>query len=383
MMCKSAISLSLILMSTLIMLVPFTSINFPKVKAQEYGAYDDDMYSTYPTEINKYECRTGPFEGFFVSSVEFCKFNKFDKDDKDRKDNNITGTQGPPGPPGPKGETGATGATGPQGPQGPPRGQIGPQGPPGPPGVPGPQGERGFTGTTGIQGPAGEDGMDGTQGPPGIVNAELCPPNTDLENYYVLNGTTAESCNIGLKTSLTVNKVFGCNRISELEPFLIMNCFLLQNNATDWLPCFDSIISDTVFCQRLHANQFDIEVLDNQSNQIQQFEGSLLGTTIQNLTGTYTVNEIKVPGAIPFPVDQLFDNSDTQQTCMSLGFDGGGQFFTNPNPNQNNPTATSYTICFEYEDEQGNDCNNVTLARGEEKTCTVKNYILSGRTITS
>jgi hypothetical protein len=68
------------------MLVPFTSINFPNVKGQEYGSYDNDgMYSKYPTEVNKYECRTGPFEGFFVSSVEFCKF-KFDKDD-DRKDN--------------------------------------------------------------------------------------------------------------------------------------------------------------------------------------------------------------------------------------------------------------------------------------------------------
>ena len=41
--------------------------------------YDDDMYSTYPTEVNKYECRTGPFEGFFVSSVEFCKFNNLIK----------------------------------------------------------------------------------------------------------------------------------------------------------------------------------------------------------------------------------------------------------------------------------------------------------------
>jgi hypothetical protein len=367
---KSAITPSLFLIGTLIMLVPFTSINLQNVKAQEYGAYDDNMYSQYPTEENKYECRTGPLEGFFVSSVEFCKHVKFDKFDKDRE--NITGTQGPPGP---------------QGPAGPAGGQTGPQGPPGPPGIPGPQGERGFTGatgTTGIQGPAGEEGMDGTQGPPGIINAELCPPNTDLENYYVLNGTTAESCNIGLKTSLTVNKeVFGCNRISELDPFLIMNCFILQNNATDWLPCFDSIISDTVFCQRLHANQFDIEVLDNQSNQIQQFEGSLLGTTIQNLTGTYTVNEIRVPGTIPFSEDQLVENSATQQTCTSLGFDGGGEFFTNPNPNQNNPTATFYTICFEYEDEQGNDCSNVTLARGEEKTCTVKNYILSGRTITS
>ena len=62
------------------MLLSFTSINLPNVKAQEYGTYNDydnDMYSTYPTEENKYECRTGPFEGFFVSSVEFCKF-KFD-----------------------------------------------------------------------------------------------------------------------------------------------------------------------------------------------------------------------------------------------------------------------------------------------------------------
>ena len=76
--------------------------------------------------------RTGQFEGFFVSSVEFCKHVKFDKDD--RKDNR-RGTQGPPGPAGP----------------------AGPQG---------------------IQGPIGPNG---TQGPPGIVNAELCPAGTDLE----------------------------------------------------------------------------------------------------------------------------------------------------------------------------------------------------------
>ena len=67
------------------MLLPFTSINFSSVNAQEYGSYDydDDIYSTYPTDDNKYECRTGPLEGFFVSSVEFCKHVKFDdKDDR-------------------------------------------------------------------------------------------------------------------------------------------------------------------------------------------------------------------------------------------------------------------------------------------------------------
>ena len=61
----------------------------------------------YPTKEKKYECRTGPFEGFFVSSVEFCKF-KFD-DRKDQSRDNRTGTQGPPGPPGPQGPPGAPG----------------------------------------------------------------------------------------------------------------------------------------------------------------------------------------------------------------------------------------------------------------------------------
>ena len=62
--------------------------------AQGYDNNYVDSYSKYPTEDNKYECRTGPLEGFFVSSVEFCKHVKFD--DKDRKDNrdNRTGTQG-------------------------------------------------------------------------------------------------------------------------------------------------------------------------------------------------------------------------------------------------------------------------------------------------
>ena len=55
------------------------------------SSYGDSSYSKYPTEDKKYECRTGPFEGFFVSSVEFCNVkHKFDdrKDhDRDNRDN--------------------------------------------------------------------------------------------------------------------------------------------------------------------------------------------------------------------------------------------------------------------------------------------------------
>ena len=75
------------------------------VMAQEYDNYNDDnKYSQYPTEENKYECRTGPFEGFFVSSVEFCKHVKFDNDKMIEKITEIEiieqDLQGPPGPQG-------------------------------------------------------------------------------------------------------------------------------------------------------------------------------------------------------------------------------------------------------------------------------------------
>ena len=116
------------LMSSLVMLVlvPFLNTNSflsNPAMAQEYDKYGDSHYSQYPTDDKKYECRTGPFEGFFVSSVEFCKHVKFD-DRKDQSRDNRTRTQGPPGPAGPQGiqglpgSTGATGATGATGPAG-------------------------------------------------------------------------------------------------------------------------------------------------------------------------------------------------------------------------------------------------------------------------
>ena len=76
----------------------------------------DDTYSKYPTKDKNYECRTGLFKGFFVSSVEFCKLDI---------------GQGPQGPPGPQGPAGVNGTQGPPG----PAGVNGTQGPPGPAGV--------------------------------------------------------------------------------------------------------------------------------------------------------------------------------------------------------------------------------------------------------
>src|SRR5918994_4350719 len=129
---KTALTLlSLFVMGTLIMLVPFTSMFPNTAMAQEYDKYQDSYYSQYPTDDKKYECRTGPFEGFFVSSVEFCKHIKFDDNKRDHRDNNRNETQGLQGPQGPKGDTGATGPQGIQGIQGPigPNGTQGLQGP--------------------------------------------------------------------------------------------------------------------------------------------------------------------------------------------------------------------------------------------------------------
>jgi YVTN family beta-propeller protein len=78
-------------------ILPFTNINkFSNTAMAQKNGYDDyveynsylndntnKIYSGYPDEENKYECRTGPFEGFFVSSPEFCL--AFDDDDKKKK----------------------------------------------------------------------------------------------------------------------------------------------------------------------------------------------------------------------------------------------------------------------------------------------------------
>ena len=61
-----------------LLMAPVTTLNvnlLPNVIAQEYHNYNnyyDNKYSEYPNKVNKYECQRGLFEGFFVTSPEFC-----------------------------------------------------------------------------------------------------------------------------------------------------------------------------------------------------------------------------------------------------------------------------------------------------------------------
>ena len=46
--------------------------NYDDKKMSSYNSNYDDKNSKYPTRDKIYVCQSGPFEGFFVSSVEFC-----------------------------------------------------------------------------------------------------------------------------------------------------------------------------------------------------------------------------------------------------------------------------------------------------------------------
>jgi hypothetical protein len=236
------------------MLVPFTSIIVSNVNAQEYDKYSDSSYSQYPTDNNKYQCRTGPFEGFFVSSVEFCKNVKFD-DRKDHSRDNSTGTQGPAGPPGPIGPQGPPGPIGPQGPPGSAGGPAGPQGPSGADGaqgLPGADGAQGLPGADGINGTNGTNGTNGARGPPGpntinttnIYNNVTTNPNVFTNDLV----TVTALCDAG-DTALSGSfEVSGTAVIKSFKPLITHNGWTAtalgqtsgQGSVTVDVECFDN-----------------------------------------------------------------------------------------------------------------------------------------------
>lgn len=73
-------------------------------------------------------------------------------------------------------------------------------------------------------------------------------------------------------------------------------------------------------------------------------------------------------------VNQLEVDDVVEENCDVAGFPDGG-----PLSNQNEDIEYRF-LCFEYEDEIENNCTTMTLAAGEDKTWTMKNYI--GLTLT-
>ena len=199
---------------------------------------------------------------------------------------------------------------------------------------------------------------------------ENCPVKCD-NGLYVMQG--AECPKLESTAKLTVNKeIYGCENIIGDDR---IECLTLLNDDAGWMLC-DELVNNvqgaSTFCNPLDEGDFDIKVSDINENLIDppgQFEGSIDGTMIMDLEpGTYNVNEII---HISFQ-DQLGESNVSTNSCMTNNFVDGGAFVD---------TASNivYSICFEYEDENGNDCNLIDLEAGDDKTCTVKNHILFGR----
>jgi hypothetical protein len=208
-----------LLASSLVMLsaMPlFFHNNNTVAMAQEYDKYRDSYYSQYPTDDKKYECRTGPFEGFFVSSVEFCKHIKFDDKDDNRKDNRVDNRTG-------TGATGATGATGP----------IGPNGTQGIQGTPGPAGPSGITRLNSSN--AYEVASDVIEIPPGTGSGRLllCDPgDTVISGGYNLENTSPFSSVINVLDNHPggldgwfVSIVYSNATGASAQMTIIANCF--------------------------------------------------------------------------------------------------------------------------------------------------------------
>jgi hypothetical protein len=254
---KSILTFGL-LAGSLVMLVIMPVLNqnnsFFNVLAQEYNSNEDynnnyndyqdnDMYSKYPTESNKYECQKGPFEGFFVSSVEFCKkIPIIDNSDKRNNGggNGTIGEQGPPGPVGPIGPVGPPGPTGAQGETGPAgqQGIPGVSGPPGPRGLSGPAGPQGIQGPIGLSGPAGANstipGPAGPAGPNSISPSTLYrvfgPIVTTGDSPGSFNRTEAE-CNPG-DTVLSGGPII---RPLSLESYVTGGNSLSESDNASWI----------------------------------------------------------------------------------------------------------------------------------------------------
>jgi hypothetical protein len=180
------------------------------------SSYGDSSYSTYPSDDKKYECRTGPFEGFFVSSVEFCKHIKFNQDDRkdhNRDRDNKIGTQGPPGPEGPQG----------------------PQGPQGAPGATGPQGVQGPIGPNGTQGIQGPIGPQGPAGPVNVTtNTEIqCLKCADLAIWNNTSNTGDEAAAGLIGANTTSNNIFTTCNSSDPNPRPEFDALLTAGGITN------------------------------------------------------------------------------------------------------------------------------------------------------
>src|SRR5215207_4382760 len=287
--------------------------------SSQSSSYSD--YSDYKTKDKKYECRTGPFEGFFTSSVEFCFDKKFNDDKKrDHKDNRDNRT-GPPGPPGP---------TGPPGP-------IGPQGPPG------------------VNGTQGPPGVNGTQGPPGVNGTDFDPCVACLLDALVKLDSGAILVNVTAEIDL------GQEDVNITLPLVIdVDVALLLQQQLALSLGLDANATIFEICAEINATGLDVDaviaeletalvpIVEQQISQIvltiAQAINDLLGIPLIELTAEEIIEAVDIDAIVAQITANVEVSLGILETCLGLPssppVDGAGSIIglQIPTIQQMNPT---------------------------------------------
>ena len=282
----------------------------------EKSSYSD--YSDYKTKDKKYECKTGPFEGFFTSSVEFCFDKKFDNDKKrDHKDNRDNKT-GPPGP------------TGPQGP-------AGPQGPPG------------------VNGTQGPPGVNGTQGPPGVNGTDFDPCVACLLDALVKLDSGAILVNVTAEIDL------GQEDVNITLPLVIdVDVALLLQQQLALSLGLDANATIFEICAEINATGLDVDaviagletalvpIVEQQISQIvltiAQAINDLLGIPLIELTAEEIIEAVDIDAIVAQITANVEVSLGILETCLGLPssppVDGAGSIIglQIPTIQQMNPT---------------------------------------------
>ncbi len=188
-----------------------------------------------------------------------------------------------------------------------------------------------------------------------------------IKDIECKNDNNKNGKNIG---SLTVKKeIFGCESIMRNDDFDYMSCTKLDKDSNLWLSCTDSRINITEFCKNLTKNLLDVEIIDENNNQVQKFNDTSRRSTIKNIdSGKYMINQVKYANNSSNKFE-FRENDRVLESCINNGFSDGGSLFTGKDP-------TLYKLCIKYNDENGNDCHEITMEDSEKKVCIIKNYII-------
>ena len=141
----------------------------------------------------------------------------------------------------------------------------------------------------------------------------------------------------------------------EISCFLDDRVTIPDPDSAEWVP-WDGNCAATSFCPFFNEENFTMQIAQNSAPNLIEFPGTSEGQSVTVQSGTYQITE-----------EHTVQFTDP---CGDAGYENGDVSIIDGSQLQNFPQAT---FCFTLED----DCSG-TIQAGEEKLCTIKNYLLIG-----